>query len=189
MAEDLCAEDRRQLLDVARQVFASALGVAPVQAQTATASPTLSEKRGAFVTLTRRVDGELRGCIGYVEPLFPLVETVSRAAMAAALHDHRFAPVARGELAELAIEISVLSVPRPIRPEDVVVGSHGLILRVGDRSGLLLPQVASDHGWDAETFLDHTCLKARLPPGAWRQPEAELLGFTATVFSEASQRN
>jgi AmmeMemoRadiSam system protein A len=187
MAEELCAEDRRQLLSVARQVIASALSGAA--AAPLAASPTLAEKRGAFVTLTRRLDGELRGCIGYVEPLFPLVETVSRAAMAAALHDRRFAPVTRGELAELAIEISVLSVPSPIRPEDVAVGTHGLILRVGGRSGLLLPQVASDHGWDAATFLDHTCLKAGLRPGAWREPGAELLGFTATVFGETPDRD
>jgi len=150
-------------------------------------SPALAQKRGAFVTLTRRADGELRGCIGYVAPMYPLVETVWRAASAAAFRDHRFAPLTRDELSAVAIEISVLSVPTPIRPEDVIVGTHGLILQCGGRSGLLLPQVATDHGWDRTMFLDYTCLKAGLRPGAWQKPDAELLAFTATVFGEASR--
>ena len=185
MAEDLSPDDRRQLLAIARQAITSALsGEATVPAAT---SPVLAEKRGAFVTLTCRGSDELRGCIGYIEPLYPLVETVSRAAIAAALHDHRFEPVGRAELPELAIEISVLSVPQPIRPEEVVVGTHGLIVRLGGRSGLLLPQVATEYGWDAATFLDHTCRKAGLGPGTWRQAGVELLGFTATVFGEVSR--
>jgi AmmeMemoRadiSam system protein A len=182
MAEELCEADRQRLLEVARQAIASALG-GPSTAGGAL-SPALGAKRGAFVTLTRRADGELRGCIGYIEPLFPLAETVARAAAAAALHDHRFDPVTREQLSELDIEVSVLSVPEPIFPEDIVVGIHGLIVRLGGRSGLLLPQVATENGWDAPTFLDHTCRKAGLGPGAWRQPGAELLGFTATVFGE-----
>jgi AmmeMemoRadiSam system protein A len=185
MSEDLCGADRRRLLDVARQAILCGLDGASSPA--VATSPALAEKRGAFVTITRRADGELRGCIGYVEPLFALVETVWRAANAAAFHDHRFAPVTRDELAELSIEISVLSVPAPIRPEDVVVGTHGLILHSSGRSGLLLPQVATDHGWDSATFLEHTCLKAGLRPGAWRQTGAELLGFTATVFGEVAR--
>ena len=185
MSEDLCAADRRRLLEVARQAILCGLDGASPPAPSA--SPALAEKRGAFVTIARRADGELRGCIGYVEPLFPLVETVWRAANAAAFHDHRFAPITRRELAEVSIEISVLSAPAPIRAEDIVVGTHGLILHSGGRSGLLLPQVATDHGWDSAMFLDQTCLKAGLRPGAWRQPGAELLGFTATVFGEVAR--
>jgi AmmeMemoRadiSam system protein A len=147
-------------------------------------SPALREKRGAFVTLHERSTGDLRGCIGYIEPLFPLAETVTRAALAAALHDRRFAPVTAAELPGLVIEISVLSPPQPIRPDAIVVGRHGLIISAGGRSGLLLPQVATELGWDAETFLDQTCRKAGLPAGTWRRPETELLGFTATVFGE-----
>jgi AmmeMemoRadiSam system protein A len=182
MTEDLGRQDRRTLLAIARDAIAASLTGAS-HALPEVGSP-LSEKRGGFVTLKERETGDLRGCIGYVEPLFPLVETVSRAAVAAALHDSRFPPVTGAELSGLAIEISVLSRPAPIRADAVVVGTHGLIVCLGGRTGLLLPQVATEYRWDAETFLDQTCRKAGLPAGAWRRPEAQVLAFTATVFGE-----
>ena len=144
----------------------------------------LGESRGAFVTLRRRADGELRGCIGNLVAARPLVETVSRMAVAAATEDPRFAPLTAGELDQVAIEISALGPLRPIRPEEVEVGRHGLLIGQGGRRGVLLPQVPVEHGWDRETFLVHTCWKAGLPEDAWRDPEAELMGFTASVFSE-----
>jgi len=182
MPETLSIEERRTLLAIAREAITAILDGRRFQLPEVTG--VLAEKRGAFVTLNQRSSGDLRGCIGYIEPLFPLAETVSRAAVAAALHDRRFEPVLPPELDGLTIEISVLSLPAPIRPEEVTVGVHGLIIRLGGRSGLLLPQVATEYGWDAETFLQHTCHKAGLPADTWRQPEAELLAFSATVFGE-----
>ena len=105
-------------------------------------------------------------------------------AVAAATRDGRFEPVTASELASLRIEISVLSPLAPIRPADVEVGRHGLLLRYGDRRGVLLPQVPAEHGWDREAFLAHTCEKAGLPADTWRRPGVELSGFTATVFGE-----
>ena len=183
MPDHFTPAEQGQLLAIARQAIAAAVGrqrLVPPETD-----GILREKRGAFVTLHERATHDLRGCIGYVEPLFPLAETVTRAAVAAALHDTRFDPVTTRELPGLGIEISVLSLPEPLRPQDIVVGTHGLILSLGGRSGLLLPQVATEHGWDVTTFLEQTCRKAGLPAGAWKRPETQLLGFSAAVFGEA----
>ena len=144
-------------------------------------SPLLSEPGAAFVTLTEA--GRLRGCIGYTEAVAPLFRTVQECAVAAATEDPRFPSVTVAELSMLHIEISVLTPLRPIRPEEVQVGTHGLVVSLGSRRGLLLPQVADEQGWDRETFLSQTCVKAGLPPDAWRQG-ATIQAFTAEVFSE-----
>ncbi len=144
----------------------------------------LAEFRGAFTTL--HLDGRLRGCIGYVFPTQPLYQTVAETAKAAAFDDPRFSPVTLAESAALKIEISVLSPLRPVAPEEVVVGSHGLVVRQGNRRGLLLPQVPVEWDWDRETFLSQTCLKAGLDPDAW-QHGAELQVFTAEVFGEEKE--
>jgi AmmeMemoRadiSam system protein A len=136
----------------------------------------------AFVTLTR--GGRLRGCIGYTEALHPLYRTVQECAVAAATEDPRFPRVKEGELDSLRVEVSVLTPLAPVRPEDVVVGLHGLVVERGGRKGLLLPQVALEYGWDREAFLARTCEKAGLPPEAWRQEGTRILGFTAQVFGE-----
>jgi AmmeMemoRadiSam system protein A len=141
----------------------------------------LAECRGAFTTL--HLQRQLRGCIGYVFPTSPLYRTVAETARSAAFNDPRFEPVTATEAAELKVEISVLSVLRPIAPEAVVVGKHGLLVRHGNRRGLLLPQVPLEWNWDRETFLAQTCLKAGLAPDAWRHG-AELQAFTAEVFGE-----
>jgi AmmeMemoRadiSam system protein A len=142
----------------------------------------LKEKRGAFVTLT--VAGELRGCIGYPLPVKPLDETVIEMAVAAASQDTRFEPLESKELKKLKIEISVLGLPEPVSdPNEVRVGSHGIIVSKGFSKGLLLPQVPVEHGWDRETYLCHGCLKAGLPPEEWKRG-AKLEVFTAQVFSE-----
>jgi AmmeMemoRadiSam system protein A len=175
-------ESQRHLLGVARRAIEARLrGRARPEERSEEA---LRVPRGAFVTLRTRKGERLRGCVGYVEPLFPLAETVARAAVAAATEDGRFPSVTLEELDALVIEISILTPLSPIRAEEVEVGRHGLMLRHAGRSGLLLPQVPTEQGWDRETFLEHTCLKAGLEPSAWREPEAELLGFTAIVFSE-----
>lgn len=150
--------------------------------------PIFSEKRGVFVTLTR--DGDLRGCIGFPYPVLPLGKGIVQAALSAALEDPRFLPVREAELPLLRIEMTVLTVPEPLtcppeeRPGHVEVGRHGLILAGHGRSGLLLPQVASEYGWDAEEFLDHTCLKAGLSPGCWKRADVEVATFEGQIFHE-----
>ncbi|MCL1926589.1 MAG: AmmeMemoRadiSam system protein A [Syntrophorhabdaceae bacterium] len=141
----------------------------------------LASPGAAFVTLTNK--GRLRGCIGYTEAVAPLYKVVRECVMAAATEDRRFPPVSAGELAFIDLEISVLTPMVPIRAEDVEVGRHGLMISHQQKRGLLLPQVPVDLGWDREKFLDQVCVKAGLPPGAWRRG-AELKGFTAEVFGE-----
>jgi AmmeMemoRadiSam system protein A len=147
-------------------------------------------KRGVFVTLTER--GSLRGCIGHIADDRALGEGVREMTVAAAQDDSRFAPVAPEELPELVLEISVLGQPTPLPaptdPRCVVIGRDGVIVRRGERLGLLLPQVATDHDWRAEAFLAAACRKAGLPPDAWREPGTEVLAFPADVFREGEQR-
>lgn len=143
----------------------------------------LAERRGAFTSL--HLNGKLRGCIGYVAAIQSLYRSVAETARAAAFDDPRFSPVSAGEAPKLEIEISVLSPLRPIDPEDVVVGKHGLVISKGNRRGLLLPQVPVEWGWDRETFLAQTCKKAGLPLDGWRHG-AEIQAFTAEVFGETN---
>lgn len=151
-------------------------------------TPVFSEKRGVFVTLTR--DGQLRGCIGLPYPVMPLGQAIEHAAVAAATEDPRFPPVGKDEVGKVAVEVTVLTVPVPLegeprkRPANVEVGKHGLIVRGMGTSGLLLPQVATEYGWDAETFLCHTCMKAGLPDRCWTYPSVEVLTFEGQIFTE-----
>lgn len=185
VSETLTAVEREILLRVARETIDRHLaGTRTVSRQ---AEGALGQHRGAFVTLHRREDGELRGCIGMMRGDRPLVDTVARMAVAAACEDQRFDPVTADELPALSIEISALGPLELIRPDDVEVGRHGVVIRHGDRQGVLLPQVPVEHGWDRETFLDHTCRKAGLPEGTWRQPGVEILAFTAEVFGEQEE--
>lgn len=180
-AAALSPEARRALLALARESLAAHLeGRAPAAAVT----DELSLRAGAFVTLRRRSDHELRGCIGFLDASQSLATVVAEAAVAAATRDGRFEVVTAEELPDLVIEISVLGPATEIGSDEVEVGRHGLIVRFGERRGLLLPQVAVDRGWDRETFLSWACRKAGLPPETWRKPGCELLGFTALVFSE-----
>jgi AmmeMemoRadiSam system protein A len=183
MTPPLPADVRRYLLAVARDAIAAGFGRREAGPPSPD-HPSLRERRGAFVTLSLRGSGELRGCVGYVEPHFSLVETVARAAAAAAFEDDRFTPLTPGELPAVSLDLSVLERPRPIRADEVEVGRHGLIVGRQGRRGLLLPQVPVEHGWDRETFLDHTCLKAGLPPESWRREGTEILAFEAEVFGE-----
>lgn len=142
----------------------------------------LLTKQGCFVTITKR--GKLRGCIGYIEPVKPLYQAVSEMAIAAATRDRRFPPVVEEELHELSIEISVLSPLKLIKDtSEIVVGRDGLYIMKQGQSGLLLPQVATDRGWDKVTFLEQTCEKAWLPRDAWKR-EAKIFRFEAQVFGE-----
>jgi AmmeMemoRadiSam system protein A len=181
MSEFLDDRQKAFLLDLARAaVTAAATGGRAVKP--ATDDPVLLAKRGAFVTL--KVGGELRGCIGYPLPYKPLAETVAGMAVAAATQDTRFDPIRPADLALLDVEISVLTLPRPVAEvKEIVVGRHGIIVSRGRHSGLLLPQVPTEYGWDLETYLRHGCLKAGLPPNAWKTG-AEIEIFEAQVFSE-----
>lgn len=172
-------QERRILLQLAHRSIANALAQQGID--TTAPSGHLAEARGAFTTL--HLFEKLRGCIGYVLPSGSLFQTVAETARAAAFDDPRFQPVTQDEAPQLKIEISVLSVPRPIRPEAIEVGRHGLIITAGMRRGLLLPQVPVEWGWDRETFLAQTCVKAGLAPNAW-QRGAEIQAFTAEVFGE-----
>jgi uncharacterized protein len=149
------------------------------------------EPRGVFVTLSRHSDGSLRGCIGFPLPVYPLRVALPRAAWASAREDPRFEPVRKVEIPRLEVEVSILT--RPFRipsspPEDIpgriVVGRDGLIVENEGSSGLLLPQVAPEEGWDPEEFLAATCRKAGLPPTAWKDPRTSVLRFEAEVFHE-----
>jgi AmmeMemoRadiSam system protein A len=179
---DLSDDARRTLLGLARAAIRARLSGVPAPVPPEDAA--LQVHSGAFVSLHARADGALRGCVGFVEPLFPLAEAVVKAAVAAATEDPRFAPVTAAELPGLLIDISVLGELQPIRADAVEVGVHGLVIRHHGASGLLLPQVPIEHGWDRALFLEHLCAKAGLPREAWRDPEAQLLGFTARVFRE-----
>jgi AmmeMemoRadiSam system protein A len=179
----LSAEERRTLLAMAREAIAAHLAGREPALPRATGA--LAELRGAFVSLHRRSDGELRGCVGVLRPEEPLASAVSRMAVAAATQDDRFDPVGAAELADLSIEISALSRLAPIRPEEIELGRHGLLVRAGDKRGVLLPRVPVDHGWDRDLFLAQTCRKAGLAADAWTDRDTQLQGFTATVFSDA----
>jgi len=149
------------------------------------------EKGGVFVTLHTHPKRELRGCVGYPEPVLPLREAVPDAARAAAFRDTRFAPVERAEMATLVVEVSLLTRPRRLamRPPreiaaQVEVGRHGLMVDRGMLRGILLPQVAVEHGWDAGRFLSEACLKAGLMPDAWLTGGTEVSVFEAFLFEE-----
>ena len=144
-------------------------------------SSKLKESRGAFVTLHKK--GELRGCIGHIVGDRPLAETVAEMAVAAAFQDPRFPPVKEDELKDLDIEISVMTPLRQISDvNEIEVGVHGIILQRDGRSGLLLPQVATEYGWDRTTFLEYTCRKANLPVDAWKDEDTKIYIFSADVF-------
>jgi AmmeMemoRadiSam system protein B/AmmeMemoRadiSam system protein A len=181
-SSDLTEQEQKSLLGIARSTLESYIRTGKVP-EARPLTPRLGEKRGAFVTLHER--GDLRGCIGYVQAVKPLYQAVSDMAVAASTEDPRFPPVTPEELDKIEIEITVLSPLRPLPSLDsVVVGKHGLMIRKGYHSGLLLPQVPVEQGWNREQFLANTCLKAGLPPNAYKEKDAQLFCFTGQVFGE-----
>lgn len=178
----LSPHHRTTLLQIAREVIAATLDRRPPEFPPI--DRVLEEPSGAFVTLHTH-GGMLRGCIGSIEAVAPLHEAVAQNAINAAFRDPRFNPLAPSELPHVAIEISVMSPLEPVLDiEEIVVGTHGLVVRRGFRGGLLLPQVASERGWDRATFLSQTCAKAGLPADSWRRKEVEIQRFSAEVFGE-----
>jgi AmmeMemoRadiSam system protein A len=143
----------------------------------------LTAEAGAFVSLHR--EGVLRGCIGKQQETTALFRTIQEMTIAAATRDPRFDPVDEDEVDDIEIEISVLGGATPVRgPADIEIGAHGLAIEHDGRRGLLLPQVAVEHGWDAATFLAEVCRKAGLDADAWKQPGAVVQRFSAQVFND-----
>jgi uncharacterized protein (TIGR00296 family) len=152
------------------------------------------QKRGVFVTLSTFPEHDLRGCIGYPEPTFPLGEALIRAAEGAC-HDPRFPPLRQSELTDIVVEASILTVPELIRieerrklPEVIRVGIDGLIMERGHYRGLLLPQVPVEWEWDATTFLEQTCVKAGMAPDRWLDSSCKVYRFQAEIFYEGTPR-
>ncbi|MBD3351422.1 MAG: TIGR00296 family protein [Candidatus Lokiarchaeota archaeon] len=152
-----------------------------------------NEKMGAFVTLNKKVGDEkqLRGCIGITQPVFPLIKTIADVSLSAAFEDFRFPQIT--DMSNIVLEISILTVPKLIKvdkPEEylekIKIGRDGLYIKKGFNKGLLLPQVPIEHGrnWDVKTFLEHTCMKARLPTNAWKSEDTKLYSFQALIFEE-----
>jgi len=148
-----------------------------------------NKKGGVFVTIHTK-SGELRGCIGYPEPHQPLIDALINAAIGAC-NDPRFEPLKPDELNNITIEVSVLSKPEEIEagnpkeyPKHIEIGKDGLIVKRGLHAGLLLPQVATEWGWDAEEFLSNTCIKAGLSPDAWLDEHTKIYKFHAEIFKE-----
>lgn len=180
----LSRELQTTLLSIAREAISRQFDRRPLAIDPADFDEQLRKPAGAFVTL-RTDDGHLRGCIGSVFPVDPLVQAVAQSAVNAAFRDPRFHPLRREELPRTSLEISVMGPIEPVTSvEEIVPGRDGLIVRRGRAAGLLLPQVAEEYGWDRETFLSHTCTKAGLAPDAWRSPDTRIERFSAEVFSE-----
>ena len=155
-------------------------------------SGVFEQKRGVFTTLTKH--GELRGCIGFPYPIKRLDEAIIESAIAAATDDPRFPPVSLEEMDEIIVEVTVLTPPEKLNvkptelPKHVEIGKHGLMVKRGHFSGLLLPQVAVEYGFDAEEFLSQTCMKAGLPPDCWLVEGTEVYRFEGQIFKEVEPR-
>ncbi len=177
----LSEEDRALLLRLARESVRAAAAGRPLP-QPPKGHPALEEPKGAFVTLHK--DGDLRGCIGLLQAYQPLAATVIEMAQAAAINDPRFPPLREHELDTTTLEISILSPFEVTKPEQVEVGTHGIFITGRGRRGVLLPQVATEQGWDRETFLEHVCLKAGLPRNAWQSSDVVLERFSAEIIHD-----
>ncbi len=178
----LSKEEKSSLIELVRDTIRARLNEQPLP-HFNPATERLSQNSGAFVTLHKK--GALRGCIGYVEAIKPLYQSVQDMALAAAFQDPRFPPLTENELDDIDIEISVMSPIRRIDGVDEIkVGTHGIIIKRGFYQGLLLPQVATEQGWDRDTFLQHSCYKAGLDGDCWKKPDTEIYVFSAEVFSK-----
>ena len=179
----LTPKEKEALLRLARKSVETAVQEHTLYEPPVPESPALLEERGAFVTLTEK--GQLRGCIGLITAAKPLYLGVRDAATSAALRDPRFSPVTATELPTLDYEISVLTpFHRVLDVKDIKVGRDGLLMIQGQSEGLLLPQVATEQGFDRKTFLEETCRKAGLPRAAWQDENTDIFAFSALVFNE-----
>ena len=173
------------LLNIARDTIEAYLKHKKVLEQRVS-DPELISFRGVFVSLHKR--HQLRGCIGYIQPIEPLYEAVIKMAIAASTQDWRFQTVTLEELKDITIEITILSELTPIQNiSQIEIGTHGVQLTIGNHSAVFLPQVAREQGWDREEMLQHLCLKAGLSNDAWKMPDVKLSIFSGQVFSESEK--
>ncbi len=183
----LSSRERQVLLKIARESIKRELEGLPFTLPRVT-DLNLLEHRGAFVTLHRH--GQLRGCIGTFIADRPLYEIVGDMAISAAFNDPRFRPLSPSELDEIDLEVSALT---PLREttdlDEIQVGIHGIYIVNGPYRGVLLPQVATEYGWDRYTFLDQTCIKAGMAPGCWKDPNTKVYIFSAEVFGEKTEKD
>lgn len=193
MTYDLTLDEGTYLVRLARRTIEASFTKAKVDLSDA--PPKTREVCGVFVTLNslRGEEKQLRGCIGYPYPIKPLVEAVNDVADAAAFEDPRFPRLTQKELREIVVEVSVLTPPERVKaekpeqyPSMIRIGVDGLIVKRGGRSGLLLPQVATEWEWDSEEFLSQCCVKAGLPPDSWLLPSTEVSRFQAIIFAEST---
>jgi len=178
--------EKTELLKLARSTLEShfALGKVP---ECNNVDRNLQSRKGAFVSI--HVEGMLRGCIGLLAPDRELYKVVQSCVLSAAFEDMRFSPITLEELSRLNIEISVLTPFQRLHDvNSIEIGKHGLLISKGFHRGLLLPQVATEYGWDRKTFLAQTCRKAGLPESAWNDPDTIIHTFEAEVFSDEKQR-
>lgn len=177
----LTDDEKRILLTTVRETIRSRLFGGELSLPRPTDN--LTTQCGAFVTIHKK--GRLRGCIGHITGIKPLFTGVQELALSSAFNDPRFPRLTKDEYPDIDIEISVLTpLEEAASPEEVEVGKHGILVQRGFRSGVLLPQVATEQGWDRETFLNHTCRKAGLPEDCWRDEETQIQLFSAIVFGE-----
>jgi len=193
MTYDLTLDEGTYLVRLARRTIEASFTKAKVDLSDA--PPKTREVCGVFVTLNslKGEEKQLRGCIGYPYPIKPLVEAVNDVADAAAFEDPRFPRLTQKELREIVVEVSVLTPPERVKaekpeqyPSMIRIGVDGLIVKRGGRSGLLLPQVATEWEWDSEEFLSQCCVKAGLPPDSWLLPSTEVSRFQAIIFAEST---
>jgi AmmeMemoRadiSam system protein B/AmmeMemoRadiSam system protein A len=177
--------EKSELLRISKESVAESVAGNELTWNPEQGSANLRREAAVFVTLKKQ--GQLRGCVGSIVPVKSLGAAVAAAAHNAAVNDPRFPPVTSDELRRLSFEISVLSPFRRIRDiEQIEIGEHGLLIEKGRAQGLLLPQVASERNWDQITFLEQVCVKAGLAKEAWKDEEADIFVFSATVFGESN---
>lgn len=188
------------MIRLARRAIEKYLKEGTLESPPANLSDVFYEPCGVFVTLNKVSGPEsghkaLRGCIGFPEPIKPLVSALIEAAVAAAVEDPRFPPVTLRELESIVIDVSVLTPPqlidvedRKMLPDEIKIGRDGLIVERGFNRGLLLPQVAVEENWDPGTFLSYTCIKAGLPPECWLDKKTKIYSYQAIVFEEISPK-
>ncbi len=184
-------EDGQQAVKYARTVIEHHLNNEPVPDEAAELDEKFERKSGVFVTLNTYPDRKLRGCIGFPEPQFKLIDGIRDAAVSAATRDPRFPPVTSRELEKIVVEVSLLTPPKEIEFEDaselpakITIGEDGLIAERGYLRGLLLPQVPVEWDWDSEEFLGHTCMKAGMGRDGWRKGDVTFYRFSGEIFME-----
>lgn len=183
MEKELSTQEQQILLDIARQAIVDQVSLGQFEVEPRE-EKSLNSRSGCFVSIKQ--NGKLRGCIGNFQSSQPLFSEVAEMAVSSATKDPRFYPMQKNDLKDFKLEISVLSPLEKVEEvNEIEVGKHGIYLEKSFHRGVLLPQVAVEHGWDRETFLMQTCIKAGLPTTAWQAEDAEIYIFSAQIFAEA----